>query len=87
MMDPVQSPGQEAWGDYEPMGGLCIYVFLCLFMCVFVCGSVCVLVCLWLVMYFSMCLLVSLHVCLCFPLGFRPQDKIFKHQPFLKKSD
>ena len=66
MMDPVQSPGQEAWGDYEPMGGLCIYVFLCLFMCVFVCGSVCVLVCLWLVMYFSMCHLVSLHVCLCY---------------------
>ena len=68
-MDPVQSPGQVAWGDYEPMGGLCIYVFLRLFMCVFICGSVRVLVCLWLVMYVSMCLLVSLHVCLCTAVG------------------
>jgi len=63
VMDPVQSPGQEAWSDYEPMGDLCIFVFLCL--CVFICGSVCVLVCLWLVMHLYMCLLVSLYVCLC----------------------
>ena len=63
-MDPVQSPGQVAWGDYEPMGGLCIYVFLRLFMCVFICGSVRVLVCLWLAIHVYMCQLVCLHECL-----------------------
>ena len=62
MMDPVQSPGQEAWSDYEPMGDLCIFVFLCL--CVFICGSVCVLVCLWLAIHVYMCLLICLHECL-----------------------
>ena len=42
-MDPVQSPGQEAWGDYEPMGDLCIYVFLCLCVCSYV--ALCVYLC------------------------------------------
>ena len=28
--DPGESPGQEAWGNYESMGGFCICVFLCL---------------------------------------------------------
>ena len=38
--DPGQRPPQEARGNYEPMGGVCICVFMgltacmCLFMCV-----------------------------------------------------
>ena len=31
-------------GDYEPMGCLCIYVFMCLFVYVFVCVSNCAFV-------------------------------------------
>ena len=59
-MDPIQSPGQEAWGDYEPLGGLCIYVFLCLFMCVHI--WLCVYLCVsgWLFMFICACLYVCM---------------------------
>ena len=50
-MDPVQSPGQEAWSDYEPMGDLCIFVFMCL--CVYSYVALCVYLCVsgWLCMF------------------------------------
>ena len=58
-------------GDYEPMGGLHIYLVVCLFVCVFVCVSVSVCVsltsyaCLYVSVYVYMCLLMCFHVCVC----------------------
>ena len=63
MKDPVLSPGQEAWGNYKPMGGLCIYVFLCL-LCVHMWLSVCTCVSLAGYVYLYVPI-VSLHECLC----------------------
>ena len=65
-MDPVWSPGQEAWGDYEPVGGLCIYVFLCF--CVYSYVALCVYLCVsgWLCMFICACLYVYMSaLCLC----------------------
>ena len=45
-------------GDYEPMGCLCIYVFMCLFVYVFVCDSNCAFVSLT----SYVCLYVSLFI-------------------------
>ena len=65
--DPSLSPGQKAWDDYEPMGDLCIYVFVCL--CMYLCGSVClslcVLVCICLPKYVYMCAYMCVYMCLC----------------------
>lgn len=48
--DPSLSPGQKAWDDYEPMGDLYIYVFVCLFVYVFMwfCVSVSLCACVYL---------------------------------------
>ena len=58
-------------GDYEPMGCLCIYVFMCLFVYVFVCVSNCAFVsltsyaCLYVSLFICVCLCVSMCLCVC----------------------
>ena len=58
-------------GDYEPMGCLCIYVFMCLLVYLFVCDSKCAFVslttytCLYVSLYICVWLCVSMCLCVC----------------------
>ena len=57
--------------DYEPVGCLCIYMFMCLFVYVFVCDSNCAFVsltsyvCLYVSLFIWLCLCVSMCLCVC----------------------
>ena len=53
--DPGERPDQELWGNYEPVGGVCSRVCVCVHLCVCVCLYVCL----------CRCLCVSLYVFLC----------------------
>ena len=56
--DPGQRPGQQLWGNYETMGGVCSCVHVCMHLCV----SVCLYVCLCMSLHVSLYLFVLVCV-------------------------
>ena len=67
--DPGQSPGQEAWGDYELMYMSCVSMCLCVCICVCICLYLCLCVideiCMFICVSVYMCLLVCFQVSVC----------------------